>query len=75
MASTGIVQIWHRDEGWGVLESEDTPGGCWAHFSAIAGDGFRALLEDETVDFEWERPRGGQDGYVFRATTVERHQR
>ena len=32
--------------------------------------GFREAFEGETVDFDWERPRGGQDGYSFRAVSV-----
>ena len=30
-----IVREWHADLGWGVLDSPETPGGCWAHFSVI----------------------------------------
>ncbi|MCX2713647.1 cold shock domain-containing protein [Mycolicibacterium sp. J2] len=77
MTSVGTVQIWHPDDGWGVLASAETPGGCFAHFSDIwANDsvlrcGYRELLQGETVDFEWEHaPAGGQDGYSFRATSV-----
>jgi cold shock CspA family protein len=69
MASVGIVRFWHRDEGWGVIDSPDTPGGCWAHFSHLWNDrvpepgpgevvevsgGFREMFEGETVDFDWE---------------------
>ena len=84
MRSTGMVRVWYQSEGWGVIDSPDTPGGCFAHFSRIWNDkpspkpgrgdvvevtgGFRGLFNGETVDFEWERP--GQDGYSFQATTV-----
>ena len=83
MSSTGTVRVWHQDEGWGVIDSPDTPGGCWAGFAQIWADGmpkpgrgeyvvsgFTELFEGETVDFEWERPSADQDGYAFRATTV-----
>ena len=65
-----------------VLDSEDTPGGCWAHFSAVTSsasrlvDGvevseFKSLTLGDVVDFEWETP--GQDGFFeFRATAVRR---
>src|SRR5687767_5224347 len=29
------VREWHNDLGWGVLDSPETPGGCWIHYSAI----------------------------------------
>jgi cold shock protein len=70
MSAAGTVRVWHREEGWGVIDSPETPGGCWAHFSHLWNDdnlepgpgevievsgGFRELFEGETVDFEWER--------------------
>ncbi|UWZ40222.1 cold shock domain-containing protein [Dactylosporangium roseum] len=56
------------EEGWGVLDSPETPGGCWTHFSAVAMEGFRSLEPGQSVRLEWESP--GQDGYAFRATHV-----
>jgi CspA family cold shock protein len=65
----GTVRIWYRDRGWGVIDSADTPGGCFAHFSDLWSEefpkagpgetievsgGFRELIEGGTVDFEWE---------------------
>jgi CspA family cold shock protein len=35
MNSVGTVRVWHREEGWGVIESPDTPDGCFAHFSVF----------------------------------------
>jgi CspA family cold shock protein len=81
--SVGTVRVWHHEQGWGVIDSPETPGGCWAHFSHLWNDGipaagpgevvrvsggYREVFEGETVDFEWEHP--GQDGYAYRATTV-----
>lgn len=37
------VHEWHEEEGWGVLDSPETPGGCWGHFSNIRMDGYRTL--------------------------------
>jgi cold shock protein len=83
MSTVGIVRFWLREEGWGVIDSPDTPGGCWASFSHLWKDnipepgpgevveiqgGYREAFEGETVDFEWER--ANQDGYTFRATKV-----
>jgi CspA family cold shock protein len=69
MQSVGMVREWHREQGWGVIDSPDTPGGCWVHFSHVwhedvakpgPGDvvevcgGFREAFEGETVDFDWQ---------------------
>jgi CspA family cold shock protein len=76
--------VWHSEQGWGVIDSPETPGGCWVHFSHLWNDGipeagpgevvevsggYREVFEGETVEFEWEHP--GQDGYAYRATTVQ----
>jgi CspA family cold shock protein len=76
------VREWHDDLGWGVLDSAETPGGCWAHCSAIEtpvvthGAGlvvsdFKTLETGDSVDLEWEAP--GQDGYDFRAVGLRRY--
>jgi CspA family cold shock protein len=69
MTSTGTVRQWSDDEGWGVLDAPDVPGGCWAHFSAVALDGYRTLEAGSAVHFDWESVTD-QDGYVFRAIRV-----
>ncbi|SDO66428.1 'Cold-shock' DNA-binding domain-containing protein [Nakamurella panacisegetis] len=64
----GTVREWHTDEGWGVIDSTDTPGGCWAHFSAVVMPGYHTLSSGSQVDFDWRSP--GQDGFNFTATQV-----
>lgn len=68
--SFGTVSQWFSDEGWGVIESLDTPGGCWAHFSVVFGKGneLRTLTVGAVVPFTWESDE--QDGFSFRATSV-----
>ncbi|WP_244928157.1 DUF4440 domain-containing protein [Nocardioides sp. W7] len=66
--ATGKVLEWHDDEGWGVLSSERTPGGCWMHYSALVEDGYRRLAAGEQVRFVWESV--DQDDYSFRAEAV-----
>jgi cold shock protein len=68
MTSQGTVRVWHAEEGWGVLDSADTPGGCWAHFSAVLVPGHRALDDGAAVEFTAENAE--QDGYSFRAVEV-----
>lgn len=64
----GVVQEWHAEDGWGVIESSSTPGGCWAHDSALQMEGFRSLQEGRRVEMEFET--ADQDGYSFRAVRV-----
>lgn len=35
MQSVGTVRVWHTEEGWGVVDCPDTPGGCWVQFSHL----------------------------------------
>lgn len=64
MPSEGTVREWNGDEGWGVIDSAETPGGCWVHFSAIAADGLHGLTPGEHVIFTYEAAR--QDGFGYR---------
>lgn len=66
METTGTVRVWNDEEGWGVFDSAQTPGGCWAHCADIAMYGYRTLQPGHAVTFEWEA--ADQDGFGFRAT-------
>lgn len=66
----GKVREWHTVDGWGVIESNDTPGGCWTHFSSISGHGFLELAVGDSVQFDWE-PTTNKDGFRYVATHVE----
>jgi cold shock protein len=68
MASAGSVRSFNADEGWGVLDGPDVPGGCWVHFSALAMDGYRTLAAGQQVSFRAEAV--GQDGFAYRAVKV-----
>lgn len=68
MVCSGVVRSWSEDDGWGVVDGPDVPGGCWAHVSTVAGSGFPSLAPGERVHLEWETP--GQDGYDYRAVRV-----
>ena len=62
------VRTWDAVEGWGVLDSPETPGGCWGHYSVIEMDGYKTLEQGQRVSLDWESP--GQDGFDFRATKI-----
>lgn len=67
MSDSGAIRVW-TDEGWGVIDSPTTLGGCWAHFSMLAADSFWEPSAGEPVEFEFET--ADQDGFMFRATRV-----
>ena len=65
MTARGRVREWHDDEGWGVVDSDDAPLGCWTHFSAVLVPGYRRLEAGQEVSFTFEVAE--QDGFSFRA--------
>ena len=65
---TAVVRVWHAEDGWGVLDCEETPGGCWAHSSVVQMDGYRALAPGQQVRLDWEYAE--QDGFRFRAVQI-----
>jgi cold shock protein len=68
MTIKALVRQWHDDEGWGVIDAPEVPGGCWAGFGQVAVGGYRGLLPGQEVALEWEK--GPQDGYAYRAVRV-----
>lgn len=65
MATEAVVRVWHEEEGWGVLDCPETPGGCWAGFAALAIGGYKSAAAGDVVTLEYEQ--GAQDGYGYRA--------
>ena len=47
---TGTVKWFNETKGFGFIEQENGPD-VFAHFSAIAGDGFKTLTEGQAVQF------------------------
>lgn len=69
MAVRAVVREWRDDEGWGVVDSPETPGGCWVHFSHIAvADAYRTAHAGQQVMLEWED--ADQDGFDYRAVQL-----
>lgn len=65
MTSLGQVRVWHDGDGWGVIDSDATPGGCWTHYSSVLVAGNKSLRTGQNVSFTFEP--ADQDGYSFRA--------
>ncbi|MGX6600646.1 cold shock domain-containing protein [Micromonosporaceae bacterium Da 78-11] len=68
MADRAVVREWHDDDGWGVLDAPEVPGGCWAGFGQVEVAGYRSLHPGQEVALEWEP--ASQDGYAYRALRV-----
>ncbi|MGW3599958.1 cold shock domain-containing protein [Streptomyces sp. NPDC005167] len=69
---TALVREWHDEEGWGVLDSPETPGGCWAWYASIEVKGFRnrTLSPGQHVSLTWEAPGSKQLGYDYHAAHI-----
>ena len=48
--TTGTVKWFNESKGFGFIEQESGPD-VFAHFSAIAGDGFKTFAEGQRVEF------------------------
>jgi cold shock protein len=58
--TTGIVKWFNGDKGFGFITPESGPD-VFVHFSAITGDGYRNLNENDKVEFEVTTgPKGPQ---------------
>jgi cold shock protein len=68
MVVNGVFRFWHDDQGWGVIDSPDTPGGCFAHYHSVLAPGYRRLGPGQSVSLDYEAVE--QDGYSFRAIEV-----
>lgn len=61
--NTGKVKWWNDAKGFGYIRIESRPelGDIFAHYSAIQGEGFKTLSEDQEVKFELVTgPKGPQ---------------
>lgn len=59
--ATGSVKWFNSEKGYGFIAPDDGSADLFAHFSAITGDGFKELREDQKVEFDAERgPKGMQ---------------
>ena len=64
----GIVREWYPDEGWGVLDSPHTPGGCSVLHAMIDMPRPVSIEINQQVMFSFEP--GPQDGFEWRAIRV-----
>ena len=55
---TGVVKWFNESKGFGYIEPKTGPQ-VFAHFTAIVGEGYKTLIEGQTVQFIVEQ---GQEG-------------
>ncbi|MDR2998796.1 cold-shock protein [Microbacterium sp. NPDC057659] len=59
--ATGTVKWFNADKGFGFIAPDDGSADLFAHFSAIQGNGYRSLDENQKVEFDAEQgPKGMQ---------------
>jgi CspA family cold shock protein len=57
--ATGTVKWFNPEKGFGFISQDDGGPDVFVHFSAIKGDGYRSLEENQRVDFETAQgPKG-----------------
>lgn len=55
----GTVKWFNESKGFGFIEQEDGGKDVFVHYSALAGDGFRNLIEGQSVVFDVvQEPKG-----------------
>ncbi|PJJ72566.1 CspA family cold shock protein [Diaminobutyricimonas aerilata] len=58
---TGTVKWFNSEKGFGFIAPDDGSADLFAHFSAITGNGYRNLVENQRVEFDTaEGPKGLQ---------------
>ena len=71
MKETGTVKWFNDSKGFGFITRESGPD-VFVHHSAIQGEGFRSLAEEQTVEFEVvQGPKGPQAQNVFKLYTIK----
>ncbi|MCK5395499.1 MAG: cold-shock protein [Gammaproteobacteria bacterium] len=63
--TTGTVKWFNESKGYGFISPTDGGDDVFVHFRAIVGDGFKTLVEGQTVSYEVENgPKGLQASQV-----------
>jgi CspA family cold shock protein len=62
---TGTVKWFNAEKGFGFISQDDGGADVFVHFSAISGNGYRSLEENQKVEFEiTQGPKGLQASNV-----------
>jgi CspA family cold shock protein len=61
MATQGTVKWFNAEKGFGFIAQETGGEDVFVHYSAITGDGYRSLDENQRVEFDvTQGPKGPQ---------------
>lgn len=59
--TTGVVKWFNNEKGYGFIKPDGGGEDLFAHFSAIVGQGFKSLEENQRVQFDVvQGPKGKQ---------------
>ncbi|MBT8225172.1 MAG: cold-shock protein [Dactylosporangium sp.] len=59
--TVGVVKWFNAEKGFGFITPDGGGADVFAHFSAIASDGYRSLEENQRVEFDiTQGPKGPQ---------------
>jgi CspA family cold shock protein len=59
--ATGTVKWFNAEKGFGFIAQDNGGADVFVHFSAIQGDGYKSLNENQAVEFEvTQGPKGPQ---------------
>jgi cold shock protein len=65
--ATGTVKWFSDEKGYGFITPDDGSKDLFVHFSGIAGEGFRTLVEGAKVEFEATEGQKGPQATNVRA--------
>jgi CspA family cold shock protein len=68
---SGVVKWFNDAKGWGFIEPDGGGPDAFAHFSAIAMEGYKTLKEGARVDFELTQGPKGLQAINIRANATE----
>ncbi|WP_199035186.1 cold-shock protein [Glycomyces salinus] len=63
----GTVKWFNSEKGFGFIAPEDNGPDIFVHFSAISGNGYRSLEENQRVEFDVEQGNKGPQAANLRA--------